>query len=139
MKKEQNLPRPTVEQLNEYDQLSAKLSDSQLQGAAYDEVINKLNDSSRPTTGTTTSSSTLSLARRASRTLLARFSFLQILKNSHSWATITYSTCPISLPRKTANMALWQPTVLAMSLLIFVSTFSFGVPTLPCIRLVGMV
>ena len=44
MKKEQNLPRPTVEQLNEYDQLSAKLSDSQLQGAAYDEVINKLND-----------------------------------------------------------------------------------------------
>ena len=44
MKKEQNLPRPTVEQLNEYDQLSAKLSNSQLQGAAYDEVINKLND-----------------------------------------------------------------------------------------------
>ena len=42
MKEEKNLPRPTVEQLNEFDQLRASLND--LQGAAYDETINKLNN-----------------------------------------------------------------------------------------------
>ena len=44
MKKEQNLPRPTVEQLNEFDQLKAKLRDSELQGADYDEVVAKSNE-----------------------------------------------------------------------------------------------
>ncbi|WP_155993679.1 hypothetical protein [Prevotella sp. P6B1] len=43
MEKEQNLPRPTVEQLNEYDNLSAALSSSDLQGAAYDDTINRIN------------------------------------------------------------------------------------------------
>ena len=40
--KKKNLPRPTVEQLNEFDQLRARLDD--LQGAAYIEVVKKRND-----------------------------------------------------------------------------------------------
>ena len=43
MKEEQNLPRPTLEQLDEFDQLNAKLRDSELQGADYDEIIAKMN------------------------------------------------------------------------------------------------
>lgn len=43
MSKEITLPRPTVNQLNEYDNLVATLKNSDLQGAAYDDTIERIN------------------------------------------------------------------------------------------------
>lgn len=43
MSNETKLPRPTVEQLNEYDNLLATLKNPELQGAAYDDTINRIN------------------------------------------------------------------------------------------------
>lgn len=43
-KEENNLPRPTVEQLNEFDQLKEKLRDPQLEGKPYDDTIAQIND-----------------------------------------------------------------------------------------------
>lgn len=43
MSKEKNLPRPTVDQLNEYDHLSAMLKNPDLRGAAYDDTIDRIN------------------------------------------------------------------------------------------------
>jgi hypothetical protein len=43
MSNETKLPRPTVEQLNEYDNLSAMLKNPDLSGDAYDDVIERIN------------------------------------------------------------------------------------------------
>jgi len=43
MSKEKNLPRPTVNQLNEYDHLSAMLKNPDLRGDAYDDTIDRIN------------------------------------------------------------------------------------------------
>ena len=43
MKKEEQLPRPTIEQLRAFDELTARLKDLQFEDDEYDEVIDKLN------------------------------------------------------------------------------------------------
>lgn len=43
-KEEKKLPRPTVEQLNVFDQLKEKLRDPKLEGKPYDDIIAQIND-----------------------------------------------------------------------------------------------
>ena len=44
MKEEKKLPRPSVEKLNEYDELYKKLSDQQLTDKQREELMGQLND-----------------------------------------------------------------------------------------------
>ena len=103
MKEEKKLLRPSVEKLNEYDELYKKLSDQQLTDKQREELMGQLNDIigeydlsnytfNDPTTGKIGVKNPAGLVRFQPSTM-----------NSASSATTTFSKCRIWLLRKTAN------------------------------------